>query len=184
MVSTLPFLFYWLNRVPVNVEKVLDLGIGRGIAGAMLQLYREPRVLHGVEIHQSYADAASKYYHRVTVADAVDAVKQIPDKSYDAVICFEMIEHLSKERGRELLDNMERIGKAVYVSTPSRFFPQVEYDENVHQRHLSLWTAKEFRARGYQVRGFGRAQWWLGLIPAVLTPRLCDNVFAWKVDAA
>jgi hypothetical protein len=146
----------------------------------MLQVYREPERLDAIEIHEPYAKFASRYYTSITIGNAVEKIATLPTQSYDIVTCFEMIEHLPKEQGIKLLDEMERVGKWVFVSTPSSFFPQPKYDNNVHQIHLSLWSTKEFRSRGYSVRGFGRAQWWFGLGPAVLAPRLCDNIFAWK----
>ena len=183
MKSTLPFLFYWLNRVPVDVKSVLDLGAGRGVVGAMLQVYREPPNLQAVEIHPPYAEFAKSYYNHVTVGDALEALKPFPSKSFDVVTCFEMIEHLPKDKGSELIREMERIGRIAFISTPGKFFPQPEYDGNVHQKHLSAWSAGEFRRMGYHVRGFGRAQWWFGLIPSVLTPGLCGNIFAWKIQS-
>ncbi len=181
MKSTLPFLFYWLNRVPVNVQRVLDLGAGRGIAGAMLQLYREPPVLRGVDIHSPYAEFAKQFYTEMTIGDAVEVLSTIPSDSFDVVICFEMIEHLEKEKGYKLIAEMERVGRTTFISTPSRFFPQPEYDDNIHQRHLSFWRGRDFRKCGYHVRGFGGAQWLFGLGPAILTPGLCDNILAWKI---
>lgn len=181
MTSTLPFLFYWLNRVPVTVSSVLDLGAGRGVVGALMQVYREPSSLHGVEIHKPYAEFASRFYTSVTVGDALDALSTFPSDSFEIVTCFEMIEHLPKERGYKLLREMERVGQIVFLSTPAKFFPQEEYDDNVHQRHLSLWTAREFRKHGYRVRGFGKAQWLFGLAASILFPRWCANIFAWKV---
>ncbi len=184
MKSTLPFLFYWLNRVPGNLHSALDLGAGRGVVGAMLQTYREPAKLDAIEIHEPYAQFASRFYTSMTIGNAVEKIAALPAQSYDIVTCFEMIEHLSKDQGLVLLKEMERVGKFVFVSTPSTFFPQPEYDNNVHQVHLSLWTARDFRSRGYSVRGFGRAQWWFGLGPALLAPGLCANIFAWKNNAA
>jgi len=180
MTSTLPFLFYWLNRVPKDLGSALDLGAGRGIVGAMLRIYRNPPKLHAIEIHPPYAQFAKQFYDQMTVENAVTAIQKLPDKSYDIVTCFEMIEHLSKEDGLLLIQQMERVGRILFISTPGRWFPQPEYDENVYQLHRSLWTAGEFRRMGFSVRGFGGAQWYIGLGAGILLPGRCDNLFVWK----
>ena len=183
MKSTLPFLFYWLNRVPLNIGSALDIGAGRGAVGAMLQIYREPPKIDAIEIHQPYAEFSKRFYSSIYLGDALEQLRKIPSNSYDVVTCFEMIEHLKKEDGFTLLREMERVGRVLFVSTPSAFFPQPEYDDNIHQRHLSLWTAGDFRKLGFNVRGFGRSQWWFGLAPSILFPGLCANLFAWKTVA-
>ena len=47
---------------------------------------------------------------------------EFSDRSFDAVIALELLEHLNKEEGYELIHNMERWARSkVIVSTPNGF---------------------------------------------------------------
>jgi len=71
------------------------------------------------------------------------------------VTCIEVIEHLEWSAGEKLLDELERIGSRVIVTTPNIHFQQGEYDGNIFQRHLSGWNPSDFKTRGYRVYGAG-----------------------------
>jgi hypothetical protein len=86
--------------------------------------------------------------------DALEIGKWIQPRSYDAVVAFDLIEHLCKEDGVALLAMMERIARdRVVLFTPNGFLPQEPSDGNPFQLHRSGWTAREFRELGYEVRG-------------------------------
>ncbi len=75
-------------------------------------------------------------------------------KTFDAVLLIELIEHLPKVAGVELLDRAEDIGmRVVIVLTPVGFLRQESRDVNVWQIHKSGWLPKEFAERGYHVKG-------------------------------
>jgi 2-polyprenyl-3-methyl-5-hydroxy-6-metoxy-1,4-benzoquinol methylase len=174
------FLGYWLDKVPADTKKVLDVGAGRGIVGTMLDIYRTPEVVHGIEIHEPYARFAKKFYSEIFVGEAIEILQTMGDRAYDVVTCFEVIEHLEKQRGYQLLREMERVGRLVFLSTPVKFFEQEQFDENAHQAHKSLWTPRELGKLGYEVRGFGNYESRYGAIVRKFLPNLCDTSFAWK----
>ena len=73
---------------------------------------------------------------------------------FDAVVAFDLIEHLSKSEGNALLKAMERISrKKIIVFTPNGYLHQSALGGNPFQIHRSGWTAAEMRARGYEVTG-------------------------------
>lgn len=77
-------------------------------------------------------------------------LQRIPDKSFDIVCAFDLIEHLSKEEGYLLLyeiDRIQRHGSMIY--TPSRFVWQPPANDNVHNAHISSWTQTELSALGW-----------------------------------
>ena len=85
-------------------------------------------------------------------------VRNLPfkDKSFDIVLCLEVLEHLGREEGKELLKKMEVIArKQVVLSTPVGNYKQESYDGNPHQEHKYTWSPKEMKARGYKVSGVG-----------------------------
>lgn len=55
-------------------------------------------------------------------ADALDL--PFPDKSFDLVVSFAVIEHAgNRSKQRAFVRELCRVGKAVYITTPNRWFP-------------------------------------------------------------
>jgi len=71
--------------------------------------------------------------------------------------CIETIEHLPKNRGEKLLEELHRIADTIIVSTPSAYFkqPKSHVERNPFQAHVSKWTVEDFKKRGYDVKGVG-----------------------------
>jgi cyclopropane fatty-acyl-phospholipid synthase-like methyltransferase len=70
----------------------------------------------------------------------------------DRIIIMDVIEHLPKAQGHDLLKGVAKMFPAVplAVFTPDGFMPNGEYQElDSHpQKHLSGWTAEEFIQHG------------------------------------
>jgi len=78
------------------------------------------------------------------------------EKSFDIVICLALIEHLEKEEGEKLLDDMEAIArKQVIISTPVGEYKQGALGGNPYQEHRYCWDPDELEEKGYKVRGVG-----------------------------
>jgi hypothetical protein len=75
------------------------------------------------------------------------------DRRFDACVALDVIEHLKKEDGWRMLEDMERLAtRRVIIFTPNGFIPQRSQHGDL-QEHLSGWTAEEMRSRGYKVFG-------------------------------
>jgi len=156
---TRPFLHELLEAVPEDVESLIDVGCGRGIVGALTRIYRNPTRLVGVDIFPPYIEFCKKFnlYDEIHLMD----LRQIPlpfkNHEFDVATCIEVIEHLHKEYGEKLLDELQRIADTIIVSTPSHYFEQPKHhvDRNPFQAHVSSWSVSDFRKRGYEVRGVG-----------------------------
>jgi hypothetical protein len=80
--------------------------------------------------------------------------ERIAPDSFDAVVAFDLIEHLGRDEGLALLAMMERMARSrVVVFTPNGYLPQEPRDGNPLQAHRSGWTAEDFRRLGYDVHG-------------------------------
>jgi hypothetical protein len=95
------------------------------------------------------------FYDETLRSDLRETPLPFQAQEFHVATCIEVIEHLPKDAGKTLLDELERIASCVIVTTPGIWFEQDDYDGNILQRHLSLWRASEFRGRGYQVWGVG-----------------------------
>jgi 2-polyprenyl-3-methyl-5-hydroxy-6-metoxy-1,4-benzoquinol methylase len=143
------------NSLLSESKTVLDVGCGHG--KFMKQLNSEKQFeATGVEIFDEYITQAKN-------TDAyIDVVKQdirkldFPNMSFDAVMLSQVIEHLTKEEGLEIMRRAEKIAeKVVIIATPNGSFDQGEYDGNKFQEHHSSWLTQDFQKLGYTVYGQG-----------------------------
>ncbi len=103
-------------------------------------------------------------------------IKSFPfgDKSFDIILCLQVLEHFEKEEGKLLLEQMEQIArKQVIVTTDVGKFVQSQGSTgNPLQEHKYVWSIKELRESGYKVFGIGPFLGWGGetgisrLVPA------------------
>jgi hypothetical protein len=72
---------------------------------------------------------------------------------FDCCVALDLIEHLTKEEGHQLIRDMERIAsKRVLLFTPNGFLGQSGKGDDL-QQHLSGWEAGEMRSLGFTVAG-------------------------------
>jgi SAM-dependent methyltransferase len=159
---------------------VLDVGIGHGEPAAELMIVRNPVVLDGIEWFRPYTKRLEKFYDQLFLGDANKILPLIPGKTYDVVMAFEVIEHQERNVALRMIEELERVGRFVIISSPNYFYDGYEADGNVMQIHRSIIHSWEMRRMGYTVRGLNFAR-----IPAVwaftrLVPDLNTRWLAWK----
>lgn len=155
----LPFTYSWLIKKKIDsdeIKTILELGCGTGGFGDLVNDQDRYKIT-GIDIFEPYLKICRKKGKYVEVINK-DLTKTLPfkDQSFDAVVCLQTIEHLKRENGMKLLEEMEEVAKdLVIISTPNGECTQEKYDSNKHQRHLSTWSTSDFLKRGYQVFGVG-----------------------------
>jgi hypothetical protein len=83
-------------------------------------------------------------YDRVHVGLIQDLVDGLDE--YDVVHVGDMIEHLPKAQGMQVLEKLlQRSRKALVVSTPKYDTHQADSVANELERHRSVWTKADFR---------------------------------------
>lgn len=142
---------YLLLRDLMDCESVLDLGCGRHSMVPIVGGHIRTVGVEGFKPHYELALEKKRHseyiFHDITTID-------FPDRSFDAVVLLDVLEHLGKEEGARMIEKMQRWAKKkVIVFTPNGYLPQDEYDENPLMAHRSGWTSDEFEARGFRVRG-------------------------------
>ena len=106
---------------------------------------------HAASIERSREAGIHREYHRMNILEIGGRFKE---KSFDAVLLLDVVEHLPKVEGLKLIEMAERIArKKIIIFTPNGFLRQGERDENPYQVHLSGWEVDEMEALGYRVRG-------------------------------
>jgi len=144
-------LVYCLKRELKDCKTVLDIGCG---PNSPLQYCRNIEYSIGVEPFLPYLnESKKKKIHTKYLNKKVEQL-DFPENSFDAVIMIEVLEHLPKKTGEEMLKKLERwAGKKIIISTPNGFLHQRSLDENPLQEHLSGWSITDFKILGYSIFG-------------------------------
>jgi SAM-dependent methyltransferase len=143
------------RRINRDTRSLLDVGCGQGGPARFINRRRRYYTV-GVDIFKPYlAECQRQRLHN----DYIQCdVRSLPfrDRSFDTVICMEVLEHLDRPDGEVMLRAMERIARRqVILSTPMGRYRQEAYDGNPHQEHKHIWTPAEMRGLGYLVRPLG-----------------------------
>lgn len=132
---------------------VLDIG-----CGIRPQQFVVPQLLICVEPHQEYVEVLKKNLTDsdafIVPLDAIQALAAFPDRSVDTIFMIDVIEHMTKEAGIEVIRECERVARMqVVLFTPLGFMPQEtlagDVDGwNLHggewQDHKSGWYPEDF----------------------------------------
>lgn len=136
-------------------RRVLDVGVGFGKWGFLcreiLEVYHRrlhrsewTTVIDGIEIHEPYRNPAwDLAYDQIHIGDVTKVLPELPN--YDLIICCDVIEHLTKAAGFELIGHMLNHGRHVLLTSPCGFHPQGGGDwNNEYESHHSGWTSDDF----------------------------------------
>ena len=142
-----------------NLDKggrsILDLGCGQGTAMKFINRYQKFLTL-GVDIFMPYLRECKGQgtHNEYVLCDILSLPFQ--GKSFDIVLCMEVLEHLPKEEGLELIKAIEGIArKQLIITTPVGMYKQEAFSDNPHQKHRSAWSPGELTKLGFKVRGLG-----------------------------
>lgn len=99
-------------------------------------------------------------YHNDYVLGDIKCLPFAP-KSFDCVVATEVLEHMEKENGINLLNELARVArKKVIVTTPNGYVATYPGpDDNPEEKHLSGWTVDELKSMGYRVYGIYGFRW-------------------------
>jgi GT2 family glycosyltransferase/SAM-dependent methyltransferase/glycosyltransferase involved in cell wall biosynthesis len=146
--------YLWAREL-VTGRKVLDLGSGEGFGSALLR--DVAREVVGIDVDERTVEHSQLNYAgpglEFRVASATD-LSDFPDDSFEAVVAFEVIEHIRDQEA--VLSEVARVlapGGVVIMSTPDRHeYSEATGQENpFHERELSqdefrILLGRHFRA--------------------------------------
>lgn len=151
-------LFRELERLSSSPIRILDIGAGPAT------LWLKPEILaqsRNVEIEVTLFDANESTpkdldveglaFQKIVGLAPADLTR-IPTNSFDVVIAYDLIEHLPKHEGYELLYEINRICKSTsIIFTPNGHVWQPPASNNPFNKHISGWTAKELKRMGWKI---------------------------------
>lgn len=150
-------LVYELRGELKDCQSVLDLGCG---PSSPIQYC--PWITHsvGVEAFAPYLkQSQSKNIHTEYQNSYLENI-DFPDKSFDAVILIDVLEHMPEQLGNVILEKAQRWArKKIIVSSPNGFVEQSALDGNELQKHLSGWDYDRMKSLGFKCKGMAGPKW-------------------------
>jgi len=154
-----------LKKIAGAPTTVIDLGCGNG--KIMKIIGDKAWDITGIDIYaSSLKDAkATGIYKKLIKGNLVTVCRRLvrQRKKYDLVFCSQVIEHVTRKDGEELLKLSDKLAKRrIFFGTPNGFMhqPHVFIKGNPHQHHKSGWTIEDFKKYGYIVNGVGFKPLW------------------------
>ena len=150
-----------------NPKYVLDVGIGFGKFGFLCREYLEswknrtyPEqwvvIIDGVEIWKPFIDKLpwnKILYNKIYNEDIYKIIDTLPN--YDLIIAGDIIEHLSKEKGTEIIKKLIKKSRCLLVSIPIGNWLSVgTLDGNPYEKHQAIWEISDLIKLGKEQLGY------------------------------
>lgn len=140
-------------------NSVLDVGCG---ASSPLAYVKANKVTEGIDGYP--ASIAHSKKNKIHDSYKTGDIRRLgylyAPKSYDAVIALDVVEHLTRKGGFQLISDMEAIArKKVVVMTPNGFYRQEDIDGNKLQVHQSGWRVTDFERLHFKAFGIRGLKW-------------------------
>ena len=148
----------------IRPKKILDVGVGFGRWGMLCREFLdvwdgrvfpsewEVEIL-GIEGYQKNIQPYhSVFYTRVINSEALDFLSNTTER-FDLIILGDVLEHFSKEQGRNVLELCLLKSTFVLVIVPlGNHWQQGSSYGNAYEQHRSVWTVKELRKYSWVVK--------------------------------
>ncbi len=136
--------------------KILDVGCGR--ASPLAQIRDRKKIyIVGLDNYGPYLTESKKLsiHNEYFLGDARSLTSIFEPKSFDCAIATEVLEHLDKDDGRKMIEQLEKISKQkIILTTPNGFLPTYAGPrDNPEEKHLSGWTYNELKEFGFRIYG-------------------------------
>lgn len=141
-----------LRSLLLGQNRVLDVGCGN--ASPLQYLGLKSSV--GIDGYPPAIEAAKKAgtHSEFRLGDIRELTKVFAPGEFTASVALDVIEHLPKPDGYELIRSMSSVSsRRVIFLTPNGFLPQHRQEKDDLQEHLSGWAADEMKQLGFQVIG-------------------------------
>lgn len=153
-----------------DLRTVLDVGPGRGKYGRMVRELRPDAHVTAMEIEGAYVELYGLWgiYNHVRVAPA-SRLLESPDAEWDIAFLGDVLEHMPKSQGLDVLHYLTYRTRYLWVQYPNRY-RQGSLGGYPSEAHLSIWTRADFDAlhadylwyeceflRGVVVNGYANA---------------------------
>ncbi|OPY25022.1 MAG: hypothetical protein A4E26_00034 [Methanobacterium sp. PtaU1.Bin097] len=137
----------WIKKNIPKDARILDVGFGCGIYARLLR-HEGYKYIDGVDVYESGIRELKldKYYNHIFISDVLDFYFDY----YDLIILGDVLEHLSLDDGKRLLEGWIKQDKTshILISVPYEL-KQQPTEENKHEEHLQDKINEEYMALYY-----------------------------------
>ncbi len=124
-------------------QVLLDIGTGSGIFGYFVRLIRPDSILIGVDVNESYVSQLKPT--RIYTHHIIATAGNLPFRPVIHIsILIEVIEHLVKEKGVTVIQDLKKLSKYCIITTPEK--------GRTSKHHKSSYTISDFTKHGYTVK--------------------------------
>ncbi|PRP95849.1 hypothetical protein ENSA5_37180 [Enhygromyxa salina] len=136
-----------------DAQSYLDLGPGAGKYGRMIRRVNPDALIAAVECDDTYISyfELEGIYDVVARARIETAFDALPDLTADVVLIGDVIEHLKKSEGIDLLNYLIYRCHYCLVVAPQKYV-QYSWRERAAEAHRSVWAPRDFEAFGAEVQ--------------------------------
>ena len=131
---------------------VLDIGCGAGKYAELVGRVRPAAAVYGVEVDADYIARFSleNKYVKIFHQDVMQFIETHRDLFWDIVICGDVIEHLRKSDGIDLLNFLVYRSREIIVVWPVHFI-QRSWEGHAWESHMSIWEAGDFQGFEFEI---------------------------------
>lgn len=150
---SLSFVPNWL--LGSSSKTFLDVGCGQGLPMRLIKLRYKNINSVGVDLFKPYIDFCKKkkIYDKYLLCD----IRKLPfkNKTFDVVMSYQVIEHLTKKDALRLVKKMESLAKKIVIISTPVGKTSYHADDNHLQFHKSFFYPEEFEKIGYKTIRMG-----------------------------
>lgn len=134
-----------IARAP-DLHTALDIGAGRGKYGRMVRELRP-------DVHTTAIEVDSEYVESFGLRSLYDTVRNVPacrllespDAEWDLVTLGDVLEHMPKSQGLDVLHYLVYRARYLWVQYPNHY-RQGSLAGHASEAHMSVWTRADFDA--------------------------------------
>lgn len=132
-------------------KNILELGVGYGDFGPKIRLEIPGSRLFGIEIFKPYFIKIPKVcYERLYNEDIRPFYYEKLKDIVDTVMMIDVLEHLTEDDGKQLLNKLESLFEKIVISVPVIDFEQPAFMGNDWEEHKSQWKPDDMISMGYK----------------------------------
>ncbi|NCC70536.1 class I SAM-dependent methyltransferase [bacterium] len=144
-----------IKRKVLKTNIILDIGCGirpQNFITPIIHICAEPFEQY-IKKLQELSESTIDRSYLIIKSSWEDIIKIMPENSVDTIFLLDVIEHINKNKGKNLLKETEKIArKQIIIFTPLGFLPQVSnngkdawgMDGGKWQEHKSGWVPEDF----------------------------------------
>lgn len=140
-----------------NPKSILDVGCGFGKYGVLCREYLDigedysfKRTIDAVDIFEDYITPLHKYiYDKIIIGDITKLAKD--NLKYNLVLLIDVFEHIDKEEGKQLIDDLLKSNDGILISVP-KYIGNPEARESItdtfnnpFEEHIAQWSLNELK---------------------------------------